>query len=386
MFNNIENINAEQANLISHSDQISGNLIKQDSKDKLVNLSNSRTVQIGNGGSLEISTEVSNTGIDFEDLDKTLSPEKVLTIPAGGDLKFGPGTKGRLKSKSNSSSVESSESPVQSDQPSGQKSWAQSSYVNPLRHIRSYISNLKASNDQESLSPKGPKLTREERIKINRERSKPKVSDSNHSIPEVQNVKADQARIVYTDDQNFEVKNLQSVETTDELVEVLKKSINRKFSRHKKLFRNPDGSRIRTKPQFADSQLNHLKSKSTVIIHGIYLSKDHLPFDALFYFNTETNLLITVKKLKGYTQYVGPRRMSVSETDILIKHGIVGKDSVRFQDMSWIRHGMKADEIVRMSNLRENGRITDEPMDSVDAARQFSDLMSYPDSDATQEL
>ena len=161
MFNNIENINAEQADLTSHTDQISSNLIKQDSKEKLANLSNSRIVRISNGEILQISTEVFDTGIDFEDLDNTLITENVLTIPAGGDLKFGPGTKVRGKSQSNSSSVESSESPVQSDQPSGPKSWAQSSYVNPLRGVRNYMCNLKQPNNQESLNSKKPKLTRD---------------------------------------------------------------------------------------------------------------------------------------------------------------------------------------------------------------------------------
>ena len=169
------------------------------------------------------------------------------------------------------------------------------------------------------------------------------------------------------------------------MLEVLKRSCNRKY-KHKKLFKNPDGSEIKSKTEFVDSQINHCKSKNTVIIRGIYLSKDHLPFDAIFYYNKKTNILITAKNLNSYSQYVGPREMAEDELNNLIKHGIVGKDSSRFKDISWVKPGMKAEQILRISNLRENGKITDEAMDSVEASKAFSELFSYPDSDSTQEL
>ena len=89
----------------------------------------------------------------------------------------------------------------------------------------------------------------------------------------------------------FEIENLTPVTTTDEVLELLKKSVYRKY-KHIKLFKNPDGSSIKSKQQFRDSQVNHCQSESTVIIHGIYLSKDHLPFDATFYYNKITGNLI----------------------------------------------------------------------------------------------
>ena len=109
MFNNIENINAEQADLTSHTDQICSNLSKEDYNKELTNLSDSRTVQIANRGSFQISKEVFNTGVNFKDLETTLLIEDVLTIPAGGDLKFWTGTKAKGNAQSNSSSVQSSE-------------------------------------------------------------------------------------------------------------------------------------------------------------------------------------------------------------------------------------------------------------------------------------
>ena len=90
--------------------------------------------------------------------------------------------------------------------------------------------------------------------------------------------------------------------------------------------------------------------------------------------------------MDGYTRYVGPRRPEEDELNNLIKHGIVGQDSKRFKDISWIKPGMTAKQILQISNLHQNGKLNDEAMDHVDASRAYSDLISYPDSDATQEL
>ena len=120
------------------------------------------------------------------------------------------------------------------------------SRTTPLRLFRNYVSNLKLSNNQESLNSKGPKLNREERKKLNRERSKQKVVDRNFTIIEVENVKTDQAEIFKKDDSTLEVINLQSFKITNELLEFLKRSSKRKY-KHRKFFKNPDGSDIKSK-------------------------------------------------------------------------------------------------------------------------------------------
>ena len=53
---------------------------------------------------------------------------------------------------------------------------------------------------------------------------------------------------------------------------------------------------ILSKKQFFDLQVRYRQDLRVVHIRGIYLSKDHDPFEYDFYLKPETNQLISVRK------------------------------------------------------------------------------------------
>ena len=72
-------------------------------------------------------------------------------------------------------------------------------------------------------------------------------------------------------------------------VQLLKKTIYKKYPKHRDEFKNPDNSPLISKEQFFDSQVRHLKDPKVVRICGIYLSKDHDPFECDLYLQSDTN-------------------------------------------------------------------------------------------------
>jgi hypothetical protein len=107
-------------------------------------------------------------------------------------------------------------------------------------------------------------------------------------------------------------------------VQFLKKTLAKKYTKHRKEFQNPDNSPIISKAQFFDAQVRHFQDSKVVRIRGIYLSKDHDPFDCSFYLNPETNQLISLREQDEYGNYFGPRILGEAEADRLLKHGVVG--------------------------------------------------------------
>ena len=73
-----------------------------------------------------------------------------------------------------------------------------------------------------------------------------------------------------------------------------------------------------------------------------------------FYLNPETNQLISVREHGEYATYVGPRRLDDDEKNRLLKHGVVGQDQARFNDISWIKHGMTAEDVMTNYNFCNN--------------------------------
>jgi hypothetical protein len=156
---------------------------------------------------------------------------------------------------------------------------------------------------------------------------------------------------------------------------LLKKIIYKKYFKHRNEFKNPENSPIISKEQFFDSQVRHFKDPKVVRIRGIYLSKDHDPFDCDFYLKPETNQLISVRKQGEYGYYVGPRILGEDEADRLLKHGVVGQDQARFKDISWIKHGMTPEDLMTHYNFYKKGKLNNDLMDSVEVAKKFADMI-----------
>lgn len=76
-----------------------------------------------------------------------------------------------------------------------------------------------------------------------------------------------------------------------------------------------------------------------------------------------------------YGNYVDPRILGEAEADRLLKHGIVGQDQARFKDISWIKHGMNAEDLMAHYNFSKKGKLTDDGMNSIEVAKQFSEMM-----------
>lgn len=156
---------------------------------------------------------------------------------------------------------------------------------------------------------------------------------------------------------------------------MLKKIIYKKFFKHRNEFKNPENSPILSKEQFFDSQVRHFKNPKFVHIRGIYLLKDHDPFDLDFYLKPETNQLISVREQGEYGNYVGPRTLGEDEVDRLLKHGVVGQDQARFKDNFWIKHGMTTEDLMTHYNFYKKGKLNDDVIDSVEVAKQFADII-----------
>ena len=216
-----------------------------------------------------------------------------------------------------------------------------------------------------------PSISREERREINRQRTQPKIFDKNITI-----VSQDLQLTTPVDlSQEVSINDLKQTAKSQRKVQLLKKTLAKKYSKHRKEFQNPDNSPIISKAQFFDAQVRHMNDSKVVRIRGIYLSKDHDPFDCSFYLNPETNQLISVREQGEYGNYVGPRILGEAEADRLLKHGVVGQDQARFKDISWIKHGMTAEDLMRHYNFSKKGKLNNDVMDSVEVAKQFSEIM-----------
>lgn len=216
-----------------------------------------------------------------------------------------------------------------------------------------------------------PSISREERRELNRQRTQPNIFDKNITIP------SQDLQLTTPVDlsQEVSINDLKQTAKSQRKVQLLKKTVAKKYYKHRKEFKNPDNSPIISKAQFFDAQVRHFYDSKVVRIRGIYLSKDHDPFDWSFYLNPETNQLISVREQGEYGNYVGPRILGEAEADRLLKHGVVGQDQTRFKDISWIKHGMTAEDLMRHYNFSKKGKLNNDVMDSVEVGKQFSEIM-----------
>lgn len=154
-------------------------------------------------------------------------------------------------------------------------------------------------------------------------------------------------------------------------VQIRQKQLNKKY-KHRPLFKNPDGSKIESRPQFLKSQVDHLQNPNNYYSKGVLISKDDNPVDCGLIINDETRHVIIVK-LDG--DYVAPRQLRTNQYNNFKRHGVIGSDPEKFPDISFIKHGMNAKTLLEHYNFSKHGKITEKPMDSVDIARKFGEIM-----------
>jgi hypothetical protein len=214
------------------------------------------------------------------------------------------------------------------------------------------------------------KLSREQRREIRRKLVEPKIADINVTVV------SQDIQLTTPDDLSQKVSILNATRTGKSKRKILftKKSVYKKY-KHRTKFTNPDNSPISNKPEFLKSQIGHFDKSEVVRIRAVYLSKDHDPFDCSVDLNPKTNQAITVREYVGYGVYVGPRILRKSEVERLLKHGVISHDQARFEDVSWIKHGMTAKDIMTHYNFSKKGKLNDDVMDSVEVAKQFSEIM-----------
>ena len=145
-------------------------------------------------------------------------------------------------------------------------------------------------------------LSREERRELNRQRTQPKIFDKNITI-----LSQDLQLTTPVDlSQEVSISDAKQTGKSQRTVELLKKTLAKKYSKHRKEFQNPNNSPITSKAEFFDAQVRHFQDSKVVRIPGIYLSKDHDPLNCSFYLNPETNQLISVREHGEYGTYVSP--------------------------------------------------------------------------------
>lgn len=118
-----------------------------------------------------------------------------------------------------------------------------------------------------------------------------------------------------------------------------------------------------------------MKSPNSYYTEGVLISKDHDPVDCALVINDETGCAILIKK-NG--DYIAPRALSRDQYDRFKRHGLVGSDPNKFPDISFVKHGMNAETLIEhynFNNFSQHGKISDQPMDSVDIAQKFGEIM-----------
>ena len=168
-----------------------------------------------------------------------------------------------------------------------------------------------------------------------------------------------------------EINDAKKIGRVKREIQLRKRQIDKKY-KHKSEFKNSDGTKITSRPQFLQSQIEHLTSPDSYYTKGILLSEHHDPIDCGLIINDKTRQAIVVKE-DG--DYVGPRSLRINQYERFKRYGVIGSDSKRFEDVSFIQHGMNAKDVMEHYNFSNNGKFNDEVMDSVEYAQKFADMM-----------
>ena len=128
-----------------------------------------------------------------------------------------------------------------------------------------------------------------------------------------------------------------------------KKQIYKKY-KHRKEYKNEDGSDISSKPEFRDSQIRHVKDSKTYVSKAIQILKDHDPQDCYLFIHDERRQVVQANPDGDSLNYVSTRTFSEADYERFKRHGVIGEDWERLPDVSFMRHGMNAQDVLNHMN------------------------------------
>jgi hypothetical protein len=123
-----------------------------------------------------------------------------------------------------------------------------------------------------------------------------------------------------------------------------KKKIYKKY-KHRFEYKNPDGSDITSKREFRDAQIRLVQDPSTYVSKAIHISKDHNPQDCYLFIDDTTRQVVQSNPNGDSLTYVSTRTFSKEEYERFKRHGVIGEDWDRLNDVSFMRHGMSVQNV-----------------------------------------
>ena len=117
---------------------------------------------------------------------------------------------------------------------------------------------------------------------------------------------------------------------------------------------NPDGTPIKDKIQFRATQLRVVKDSDSYVSKAIHISKNHDPRDCYLFINDITRQVIQAYPIGDSLKYVSTRTFSPEEYDRFKRHDVIGEDWTRLPDISFMKHGMNAQDVINHMNNNAN--------------------------------
>lgn len=128
-----------------------------------------------------------------------------------------------------------------------------------------------------------------------------------------------------------------------------KKQIYKKY-KHRFEYKNSDGSDISSKREFRDAQIRLVQDPNIYVSKAIHISKDHNPKDCYLFINDTTRQVVQANPNGDSFTYVSTRTFSIEDYERFKRHGVIGEDWDRLNDISFLRHGMSAQDIINHMN------------------------------------
>lgn len=128
-----------------------------------------------------------------------------------------------------------------------------------------------------------------------------------------------------------------------------KKQIYRKY-KHRFEYSNPDGSPIANKREFRQAQIRLVQNSDTYVSKAIHISKDHDPQDCYLFIDDVTRQVVQANPNGDSLNYLSTRTFSKTEYEQFKRHGVIGEDWDRLKDVSFMRHGMSARDVINHMN------------------------------------
>ena len=136
-------------------------------------------------------------------------------------------------------------------------------------------------------------------------------------------------------------------EETKKKFDFTKKQIYKKC-KHRFEYKNSDGSDITSKREFRNAQICLVQDTTICVSKAIHISKDHNPKDCYLFIDDTTRQVVQTNPNGDSLTYT--RTFAIEEYERFKCHGVVGEDWDRLNDISFMRHGMSAQDIINHMN------------------------------------